>query len=76
MSRRPKLDDESEAMKITIDKPNCVGHARCAAIAPDLFLLDAEGYIAIEGFEVPAGQEALAKRAARACPERVISVVE
>ena len=29
-----------------------------------------------EGFDVPAGQEALAKRAARACPERVISVVE
>jgi len=63
-------------MKIVIDKANCVGHARCAAIAPDLFLLDPEGYIAIEGFEVAVGQEALAKRAARACPERVISVVE
>ena len=63
-------------MKIVIDKPNCVGHARCAAIAPDLFLLDAEGYIATTGFDVPAGQEALARRAAKACPERVISVVE
>ena len=63
-------------MKIVIDKANCVGHARCAAIAPELFLLDSEGYIAIEGFEVPKGQEALARRAAKACPERVISVVE
>ena len=63
-------------MRIVIDKANCVGHARCAAIAPDLFALDNEGYIATEGFDVPAGQEALAKRAARACPERVISVVE
>jgi ferredoxin len=63
-------------MKISIDKANCVGHARCAAIAPDLFLLDAEGYIAITGFDVPEDQEALARRAARACPERVISIVE
>jgi ferredoxin len=63
-------------MKIAIDKANCVGHARCAAIAPELFLLDSEGYIAIEGFDVPEGQEALARRAAKACPERVISVVE
>jgi ferredoxin len=63
-------------VRIVIDKANCVGHARCAAIAPELFLLDGEGYIAIEGFAVPEGQEALAKRAARACPERVISVVE
>lgn len=63
-------------MKITIDRPNCVGHARCAAIAPDLYILDAEGYIAIDGFDVPEGQEALAQRGARACPERVIKVVE
>ena len=63
-------------MKIVIDKPNCVGHARCAAIAPELFLLDPEGYIAITGFDVPEDQEALARRAAKACPERVISVVE
>ena len=63
-------------MKITIDRAHCVGHARCAAIAPDLYVLDAEGYIAIDGFDVPEGQEALAQRGARACPERVIKVVE
>jgi ferredoxin len=63
-------------VRIVIDKGNCVGHARCAAIAPDLFELDSEGYIATEGFDVPAGQEALAQRAARACPERVISVAD
>jgi ferredoxin len=63
-------------MKIVIDTGNCVGHARCAAIAPELFLLDPEGYIAIEGFDVPPEQETLARRAAKACPERVISVVE
>ncbi len=61
-------------MKIIIDRSNCVGHARCAAVAPDLFPLDDEGYIATDGFDVPEGQEALAKRGARACPERVIQI--
>jgi len=63
-------------MKIRIDRQRCVGNARCWAIAADLYPLDDEGYIATEGFEVPAGQEALARRGARACPERVIEVVE
>ena len=63
-------------MKIVIDRSRCVGHARCAAIAPELYILDDDGYIANDGFDVPEGQEALASRDARACPERVISVVE
>jgi ferredoxin len=53
-----------------------VGNARCAAVAPDLYALDDDGYIATEGFDVPAGKEALAQRGARACPERIIFVVE
>lgn len=62
--------------RVKIDRSRCAGHARCAAVAPDLFALDSEGYIATEGFEVPRGQEALAKRGAKACPERVITVQE
>jgi ferredoxin len=63
-------------MKIRIDKPKCVGHARCAAVSPELFLLDDEGYIAVEEIEVPPGMEELARRGARACPERVIVIEE
>lgn len=63
-------------VKIRIDKARCVGNARCWAIAPDLYPLDDEGYIATEGFAVPAGQEPAARRGARACPERVIEIVE
>jgi ferredoxin len=62
--------------KIAIDRTRCVGHARCAAVAPALFKLDAEGYIATDGFDVQPADEALAKRAARACPERVIRYVQ
>jgi ferredoxin len=63
-------------MKIRIEKAACVGNARCAAVAPDLYPLDDDGYIATEGFDVPAGQESLAQRGARACPERIIFIIE
>lgn len=63
-------------IRIKIERSRCAGHARCAAVAPALFALDSEGYIASEGFDVPEGQEALAKRGARACPERIITVQE
>ncbi|HTV96098.1 MAG TPA: ferredoxin [Steroidobacteraceae bacterium] len=61
-------------MKIRIDKAKCVGNARCAAVAPQLFPLDDEGYISVQEIEVPAGMEELARRGARACPERIIVI--
>ena len=64
------------AMKIRINKAMCVGNARCAAVAPQLFPLDDEGYISIEEIEVPAGMEDLARRGAKACPERIIVIEE
>jgi len=49
-------------------------HARCNNVAPALYPLDNNGYIASNGLSVPIGQERLATRGARACPERVIEV--
>jgi ferredoxin len=63
-------------MRIRINKAACVGHARCAAVAADIYLLDDDGYIAQEEIEVPPGKEALARRGACACPERIITVEE
>lgn len=70
------MDGTKKVMKIRIDKQRCVGNARCWTIAPDLYELDDDGYIATDGFDVPPGLEALARRAARACPERVVEVIE
>jgi ferredoxin len=61
-------------MKIRINKASCVGNARCAAVAPELFPLDDDGYIAVTEIDVPPAQEALARRGARACPERIIVI--
>ncbi len=63
-------------MKIRIDKAACVGNARCAAVSQELFPLDEDGYIAVEEIEVPPGMEELARRGARACPERIIVIEE
>lgn len=63
-------------MKVVIKREQCVGHARCNAVAGELFPLDESGYIATSGFDVPAGQEKLAQRAARACPERIITIID
>lgn len=63
-------------MKIRINKSACVGNARCAAISPELFPLDEDGYIAVDEIDVPPGMEQLARRGARACPEKIIIVVE
>ena len=63
-------------VKIRINKTMCVGNARCAAVAPQLFPLDEDGYISVEEIEVPAGMEELARRGAKACPERIIVIEE
>jgi ferredoxin len=63
-------------MKLRIKKSHCAGHGLCIATAPELFVLDDEGYIAIEELEVPPGKEELAREGARACPEKIITVEE
>jgi len=63
-------------MKIRIDTTRCVGNARCWTVAPELYPLDDEGYIALDGFDVPEGQESIARRGARSCPERVIEIIQ
>lgn len=63
-------------MKIRIERAQCVGNARCAAVAGELYPLDDDGYVASDGFDVAAGDEVLAKYGARACPERIIFVIE
>lgn len=62
-------------MKVLIDQSKCQGHAQCAANAPDVFVLDDEGYVAIDGvLEVRPDQQEAARRGVAACPERALSI--
>lgn len=63
-------------LKVRIARSQCVGNARCHAVAEQLYPLNDEGYVAIDSFEVGSGDEVLARRGARACPERIISVID
>lgn len=61
-------------MKVKVDFNKCQGNARCWSLAPDVYKLDDAGYILDGDIEVQPGQEALARRGARACPERALTV--
>lgn len=62
-------------MKIHVDPARCVGHNRCAALAPDLFDLDDEGYAAAAGNGiVPPDRVDAAELAVDNCPEQAISL--
>jgi ferredoxin len=59
-------------IRVAVDR--CVGHARCAAVAPDVFVLDDEGYNRTAEKVIGAELRASALRGQRACPERIITV--
>ena len=62
-------------MKIKVSHEKCAGHARCWALAPDIFELDDSGYILPNDIDVPEGQEQLAQRGVRSCPERALAIM-
>ena len=64
-------------MRIRIDDSRCQGHARCFALAPDLFDVDDYGQSSVRGDgHVPPGREDVARLAVANCPEFAIEVLE
>ena len=64
-------------LKVKVDRARCQGHARCAALAPALFVLDEFGNAHEAGDGIVP--EALADKAYLAkanCPELAIEVEE
>jgi ferredoxin len=59
-------------VRITFDRDRCSGHARCAALAPEVYRLDEEGYLGEP--TLTEGSERQAERGAMACPEGAITV--
>jgi ferredoxin len=62
-------------IRISVDHDKCMGHARCAAMAPNVYKLDENGYVDIpDGSTVAEDLRGQALDGAGACPERAISV--
>lgn len=64
-------------MRVHVDSVRCQGHARCFALAPELFDIDDYGNASVRnGGLVPANSEARARLAVANCPEMAISLTE
>ena len=63
-------------MKIRIDPDRCQGHARCFALAPELFAVDDYGQASVIVAEVPTALEDRAELAIANCPEYAIARVD
>ena len=63
-------------MRIAVDPEKCQGHARCYALAPEIFSIDDYGQSSVlgEGM-VPEASEERARLAIANCPEFAISEV-
>ena len=63
-------------MRIRVDPDKCQGHARCYALAPELFDVDDYGYSSVRGGgEVPPELEDKARLAISNCPEFAIEEI-
>jgi ferredoxin len=67
----------SRSLKVSVDQERCQGHARCHALAPELFALDELGNAQVIGDgTVPPGLEDKAWLAKANCPELAIDCRE
>ncbi len=64
-------------MRVRVDRERCQGHARCFALAPELFELDELGNARERGTGVVAAElEDKARLAQANCPELAIDIIE
>jgi len=64
-------------LRVRVHRERCQGHARCAALAPELFILDELGNgREANGGMVPASLEGMAWVAKTNCPEIAIEIIE
>ena len=67
----------AKTLRVRVDRERCQGHARCNALAPELFDLDELGNAReVGGGNVPPGLEDKAWLARANCPELAIEVIE
>jgi ferredoxin len=62
-------------MRIRVNPDKCQGHARCFALAPELFAVDDYGQASVIVDEVPPALFHKAELAIANCPEYAIEVV-
>jgi ferredoxin len=62
--------------KVVINKPACCGYGVCAEICPEVYKLDADGFVYVDNEIVPEGLEESAREGADACPQSALKLVD
>jgi ferredoxin len=77
MSRKPHRVARPGLMRVYVDRERCQGHARCVAVASELFELDEFGSAhEISNGTVLPDLELKARAAAANCPELAVAILE
>lgn len=63
-------------MKVRVNPIQCVAHGICAELLPERVSLDEWGYPVVDGTPLPPELVSAARRAARDCPRRAITLRE
>jgi ferredoxin len=61
-------------LRVTIDPIACDAYGYCAELLPEAITVDEWGYPMVDGHPLPAELTAAARRAARDCPRRALTV--
>jgi ferredoxin len=75
MARRDRVTAGATEFEVVVDKAKCCGYGICAEICSDVYKLDAQGFVYIDG-PVPARLADAAREGAEACPEEALTVLE
>ena len=70
----PAVVDESEMVRVVVNRNRCMGWGVCYSHAPEIYQPDAEGYCVVIKPHVDAGLLEKAIEGAASCPERAIRV--
>jgi ferredoxin len=63
-------------IRVVIDPVACDAYGFCAELLPEAITLDEWGYPIVDGAQLPAELVEVARRAARDCPRRAITLRE
>jgi ferredoxin len=77
--KQPSWQDPSlkePIVRVHVDPQRCQGHARCAALAPEVFELDENGFSTTRDTPVSPALQVDAGKAVRSCPEEAITVAD
>lgn len=67
------MDKRVGELEVLVERGKCCGYGICAEICAEVYKLDDQGFVYVEG-PVPAGLAELAREGAAQCPEEALSV--